>query len=34
MMKRLSAYKDLEQRANEQYKEHRCRIGLDGKDRQ
>lgn len=29
MMKRMAAYKDLEQRAFEAYKEHRCKIGLD-----
>jgi len=29
MMKRLSAYKDLEQNAHEQYKKHKCKIGLD-----
>jgi hypothetical protein len=29
MMKRMSAYKDLERRAFEEYKEHRCRIGLN-----
>jgi ferredoxin--NADP+ reductase len=29
MMKRLNAYKDQEQRAHEQYKKHRCKIGLD-----
>ena len=29
MMKRLNAYKDLEQNAHEQYKKHRCKIGLD-----
>jgi len=29
MMKRLNAYKDLEQKAHEQYKKHRCKIGLD-----
>ena len=28
MMKRLSAYKRQEQRAHEQYKKHRCKIGL------
>ena len=31
MMKRLNAYKDLEQEAHEQYKKHRCKIGLDKK---
>lgn len=29
MIKRLNAYKDLEQQAHEQYKKHRCKIGLD-----
>ncbi len=29
MMKRMSAYKDLEQRAYENYKKHPCKIGLD-----
>jgi len=29
MMKRLDAYKDQEQKAYEQYKKHRCKIGLD-----
>jgi ferredoxin--NADP+ reductase len=29
MMKRLSAYKDLETKAHEAYKQHRCKIGLD-----
>jgi ferredoxin--NADP+ reductase len=29
MMKRLDAYKDQEQKAYEQYKQHRCKIGLD-----
>ena len=29
MMKRLSAYKELEQEQHEKYKEHRCKIGLD-----
>jgi ferredoxin--NADP+ reductase len=29
MMKRLNAYRPMEQRAHEQYKKHRCRIGLD-----
>ena len=28
MMKRLAAYKQLEQKAHEMYKEHKCRIGL------
>ncbi|MEJ2649332.1 MAG: sulfide/dihydroorotate dehydrogenase-like FAD/NAD-binding protein [Sedimentisphaerales bacterium] len=31
MMKRLSAYKNGEQKEYEQYKEHRCKIGLDRK---
>ena len=31
MMKRLSAYKSMEQEEYEQYKEHRCKIGLDRK---
>jgi ferredoxin/flavodoxin---NADP+ reductase len=30
MMKRLNAYKHFEKEAYEQYKEHRCKIGLDG----
>jgi ferredoxin/flavodoxin---NADP+ reductase len=30
MMKRLNAYKHLEKQAYEQYKKHRCKIGLDG----
>lgn len=30
MMKRLAGYKDLEQKAYEAYRQHRCRIGLDG----
>lgn len=30
MMKRLNAYKDQEQQAYEQYKKHKCKIGLDG----
>jgi len=30
MIKRLNAYKDQERKAHEQYKKHRCRIGLDG----
>jgi ferredoxin/flavodoxin---NADP+ reductase len=30
MMKRLSAYKRQEQQAQEQYKQHQCRIGLTG----
>ena len=29
MMKRLNAYKDQEQKAYEEYKKHRCKIGLD-----
>ncbi|MHC4461972.1 MAG: sulfide/dihydroorotate dehydrogenase-like FAD/NAD-binding protein [Planctomycetota bacterium] len=29
MMKRLDAYKDQEQKAYEQYKKHRCKLGLD-----
>lgn len=29
MMKRLDAYKKLEQKAYEQYKSHKCKIGLD-----
>ena len=29
MMKRLNAYKDQEQEAYEQYKKHKCKIGLD-----
>jgi len=29
MMKRMAAYKDLEQRAYEEYRQHRCKIGLD-----
>lgn len=29
MMKRLSAYKNQEQKAMEEYKNHKCRIGLD-----
>jgi ferredoxin--NADP+ reductase len=29
MMKRLNAYRDLEQKIHEQYKKHRCKIGLD-----
>ena len=31
MMKRMSAYKDLEQKAYEQFKDHACKIGLNGK---
>ncbi len=29
MLKRLSAYKKLEEKAHQQYKEHKCKIGLD-----
>jgi ferredoxin--NADP+ reductase len=29
MMKRLNAYRDLEQKVHEQYEKHRCKIGLD-----
>jgi ferredoxin--NADP+ reductase len=29
MMKRLNAYKDQENKAHEQYKQHQCKIGLD-----
>ena len=29
MMKRLDAYKEQEKKAHEQYKKHRCKIGLD-----
>ena len=29
MMKRLNAYKGLEQKEHERYKEHRCKAGLD-----
>jgi ferredoxin--NADP+ reductase len=29
MMKRLNAYKDQEQEAYDQYKQHQCKIGLD-----
>jgi ferredoxin--NADP+ reductase len=29
MMKRLNAYKHMEQREHERYKKHRCEIGLD-----
>ncbi|OHB60937.1 MAG: ferredoxin-NADP reductase [Planctomycetes bacterium RBG_13_46_10] len=29
MIKRLNAYKDMEQKAREQYSKHRCKIGLD-----
>lgn len=28
MMKRMGAYKDMEQKAHENYKNHKCRIGL------
>jgi ferredoxin--NADP+ reductase len=28
MIKRLDAYKKMEQQAHEQYKAHKCRIGL------
>jgi hypothetical protein len=28
MMKRMSAYKMLEQKAHQAYQEHRCKIGL------
>jgi hypothetical protein len=31
MMRRMNAYKDLEQRAMEQYRQHQCKIGLDRK---
>ena len=31
MMRRLSAYKTQEQKAYKQYKEHKCRLGLDKK---
>lgn len=30
MIKRMDAYKQQEQQAHEQYRQHRCRIGLDG----
>ncbi|NLZ07320.1 MAG: sulfide/dihydroorotate dehydrogenase-like FAD/NAD-binding protein [Phycisphaerae bacterium] len=30
MIKRMNAYKQQEQQAREQYRQHRCRIGLDG----
>jgi hypothetical protein len=30
MIKRLGAYKKLEQQAYEDYKQHKCRIGLHG----
>ena len=29
MMKRLDTYKDHEQKAYQEYKKHRCEIGLD-----
>ena len=29
MMKRLGAYKDQEQKAHQEYLEHKCKIGLD-----
>jgi ferredoxin/flavodoxin---NADP+ reductase len=29
MMKRLNAYKNLEEKAHEHYKKHKCKIGLD-----
>ncbi|MFA5783797.1 MAG: sulfide/dihydroorotate dehydrogenase-like FAD/NAD-binding protein, partial [Phycisphaerae bacterium] len=29
MIKRLAAYKPQEQQAHENYKEHKCKIGLD-----
>ncbi len=32
MMKRQTAYKKLEEKAYEKYKEHRCKIGLDRKN--
>jgi len=32
MMKRLSAYKELEQTAHEKYKKHKCKIRLDERD--
>ena len=32
MMKRLNAYRELEQTAHEQYKKHNCKIGLDERD--
>ena len=31
MMRRMDAYKDLEKRALQQYKDHQCKIGLDRK---
>ncbi|MHC4741532.1 MAG: sulfide/dihydroorotate dehydrogenase-like FAD/NAD-binding protein, partial [Planctomycetota bacterium] len=31
MMKRLSAYRDLEHAAHQMYEEHKCKIGLDNK---
>ncbi len=30
MIKRMNAYKEQEQQAHKQYKQHRCKIGLDG----
>lgn len=32
MMKRLSAYRELEQAAHQQYKDHKCKLGLDDQD--
>jgi len=32
MIKRLSAYKELEQEQHEKYKQHRCKIGLGDRD--
>jgi hypothetical protein len=29
MIKRLQAYRNQEQQLYEQYKEHRCKLGLD-----
>ena len=29
MMKRLNAYKNMEQEQHEKYKDHKCKIGLD-----
>ena len=29
MMKRMNAYKKQERQAHEEYKKHRCKIGLD-----
>ena len=34
MMKRMSAYKTLEQKAYDQFKDHACKIGLDKKNNQ